>query len=111
MTTPTPDRITRFEALVAQFPTSEVPRYSLGQALMDAGRYDEAATTFVACTTLRADFLMAWVLAAQCFVRLERWADARNYAVKGLALAIAQGHSGPRGDAEALLEEIEQAGG
>lgn len=110
MSAPTPDRIARFQALVAQFPNSEVPRYSLGQAQMDAGLYDDAAATFIACTTLRPDFLMAWVQAAQALVRLERWTDARPYAEQALTLAIAQGHSGPRGDAEALLEEIAQAG-
>ncbi len=104
----TSDRIEKFEQMVTRFPTSEVPRYSLATAYVDAGRLEDAARTFGEVTTLRPDFLMAWVGQARTLVQLERFAEARPLAVEARRLAIAQGHSEPRSESEALLDEIER---
>lgn len=101
------ERIDRCRALVAQFPDSELPRFSLGQALLEAGRFEEAAATFAEVAAIKPDYMMAHVHRTRALMELERWSDARDACRAAIQLAIAQGHSGPRMECEQLLGEIE----
>ena len=100
------ERLVKFQSMVQRFPDSEVPRFSLAQVLFEAGRFDECQATAAEVVRLRPDFLMAWLLRARSLALLERWTEAQPIAEHARGLAIAQHHSEPRADAEALLEEI-----
>jgi tetratricopeptide (TPR) repeat protein len=101
-------RIDRFKAMVAQFPQSEVPRFSLGQAYMEAGQLEEAAKTFTEVTDIKSDFMMAWVLRTRALIGLERFEDALPICQHALQLAIDQDHQDPKIDCELMLEEIQE---
>ena len=99
--------IPRYEALVEAFPTSEVPRFSLACAYMEANRYEDAEAAFAAAIDIKPDYLMAWVQRARVLVTLEREEAAAEVCRHAMGLAQAQGHRGPLEDCEAILEEIE----
>jgi len=100
-------RIARFRAMVSEDPDNELAQFSLGQALVEAGRPAEAEVCFQAAYTIQPDLMMAWQRRAECLMTLKRFEEARDMARHTLDLAIAQHHAGPRADAEELLEEIE----
>ncbi len=102
-------RVARFAAMVSDDPDNELAQFSLGQALLDAGRPAEAEACFRAAYTIQPDLMMAWQRRAECLMTLKHYEEAREMAQRTLELAIAQHHAGPRADAEELLEEIEDA--
>ena len=112
MSSPDPQKlaakIERFEGMVAQFPSSEVPRFSLAQAYMDADRLDEADAMLQSVIEIKADFMMAWILRGRALMGLERFEDARAVVTEALALAKAQDHRDPQIDCELMLEELEE---
>ncbi len=95
--------------MLAEDADNELVWFSLGQALFEACRYAEAEHAFERAATLQPDLMMAWFRRAQALVALGAHAQARPLAVETLRLAIAQHHVGPRGDAEDLIEEIDDA--
>lgn len=101
------ERIAKFRAMVDQFPDSELPRFSLGQALLEAGRYEEAEQTFSEVARINPTYMMAFVHRTTALMELERWSDARDACQAAISLAVAQNHSGPRLECEQLLAEIE----
>lgn len=109
MTTAEDPRISRFHAMLADDPENELAWFSLGQALFEAKRLAEAEGAFGRAAELQPDLMMAWYRRAQCLIGLGKPAEARPFAEETLRLAIAQNHVGPRGDAEDLLEEIDDA--
>lgn len=100
-------RTARFRAMTDDDPENELAWFSLGQALFDAGRFADALTAFAHATRLQDDLMMAHLRQAQCLCELGRPAEARPFALKTRALAIAQNHEGPREDADDLLEGID----
>jgi tetratricopeptide (TPR) repeat protein len=109
MTAAEDPRIASFRAMVGEDDSNELAWFSLGQALYDARRHAEADQAFARAAALQPDLMMAWFRRAQCLVALGQYAQARPYAEETRRLAIAQNHAGPRGDADDLLEEIDDA--
>ena len=110
MTLGAPDieaRIAKWEAMVRSFPDSDLPRFSLGQALLDAGRLAEAVAAFREVARLNPTNMMAYVHMGRALLELGRLDEAKTACEEGIRLAIDQGHSGPRADCEAMLAEIE----
>ena len=110
MTQPHDDpRTARFRAMTEDDPENELAWFSLGQALFDVGRFADSLLAFAQAARLQDDLMMAHLRQAQCLCELGRHAEAKPFALKTRALAIAQSHEGPREDADELLEEIEDA--
>jgi predicted Zn-dependent protease len=103
------DRITRFRDLVARFPKNETPRFSLAQALSEAGRDDEAVTELEALVALKADYCVAWLLLGRCLLKLDRGAEARRALDETIRIAVAQGHAEPQQQARLLLDRLDEA--
>lgn len=103
------DRTARFRDMVSEDPDNELAQFSLGQALLDAGRSEDAAVAFEAAYLLQPDLMMAYFRRAECLMQAQRYQEAQEMAKKTLELAIAQDHKGPRADAEEMLEEIDDA--
>ncbi len=108
---PNDPRIARFEAMVARFPERPEPRFSLARALHDAGDHGAALPHYEQACELQADFMMAWLHRAECLLELDRLPEAAQAATKSCEFAVAQGHVGPRQEAEELLEEIADLAG
>lgn len=102
-----PRVIDRFRAMTERFPDRAEPRFSLARALQDAGENAAAAEHYGVACELQPDLMMAWLHRAECLIELGRPDQARPAAVRARDLAIAQGHTGPRLDADELLEELD----
>lgn len=102
-------RILMFRAMLQEDPDNELAWFSLAQALFEQRRHAEADIAFAKAFALQPDLMMAVFRRAQCLVALGQHAQARPLAQEALRLAIAQHHVGPRGDAEELIEEIDDA--
>ena len=98
-------RIARFVALKTQFPTSEMPRWSLATAYAEAGRYAEAIGEFEALVALKPDYCVAYLHLGRCLISEERYAEAVTALERARELAVDQGHMAPKNEAELLLEE------
>jgi len=101
-------RITRFTQLKAQFPQSEMPRWTLATAYEEAGRYPEAIREFEELVALKPDYCVAYIHLGTCLIREERYADAIRTLEEGHRLAIAQGHMAPKNEAEMLIEQARE---
>jgi tetratricopeptide (TPR) repeat protein len=103
------DRIALFQALVDEDPDNELARFSLGQALFEAERHADAEPHFRRTCELQPDHMLAYLRRAECLLARGLASEARPLLLQTIALAKAQNHVGPRLDAEALLEEIDDA--
>jgi len=101
------EKIARFEAMKARFPASEMPRWSLANALADAGRSADAIAELEALVALKPDYCVAWLKLGELTLHAGDGDKARRALDETVRLAIAQGHSAPRNEAEALLEELD----
>ena len=99
-------KIDRFQKLKAQFPQSEMPRWSLATAYEDAGRHAEAIDEFRELVALKPDYCVAFLHLGSCLIEEERWEEARDALNEGLRLAIDQGHNAPKMEAEMLLDQV-----
>lgn len=100
--------IERFRAMVERFPNSEVPRYSLAMAYLDAEQVEEAEAELAEITRIKPSYMMAWVQRTRALMTLERFESAREVCQQAIRLATEQNHQGPLMDCEMLLEEIEE---
>jgi len=101
-------RIARFEKLKAQFPDSEMPRWSLATAYEEAHRFPEAIAEFEALVALKPDYCVAFLHLGSCLIAEERYADAIVALERGRDLAVAQGHMAPKNEAEMLLDQARE---
>lgn len=108
---PEDPRIARFQAMIEEDPDNELALFSLGQALLEAGRPAEAEGHFARACALQPDLMMGYYRRGECLLQLGRYEEAKAMAQRTRDLAIAQNHVGPRADAEEMLEEIEDAQG
>jgi Flp pilus assembly protein TadD len=99
----TPDRITKARELFARFPTNDLSRYSLAQALFDAGQYAEAAEHLEALCAKKADWMVVHILLGKCRLQTGDAVAAKTLFQHARQLAIAQHHDGPREELDALL--------
>ena len=100
-------RVDRFRAMIERFPARAEPRFSLGRALQDAGDHAAAEPQYAAAHELQPDLMMAWLHQAECLLELGRLSEARAAAKEAHGLAVSQGHSVPRQDAEQLMADID----
>ena len=100
------DLIERQRKLVAQFPGNEMARFSLGKALFDAGRFDEALEHLEFALAKRPDWMVVQILIGHCARAKGDLARARECFLRARQLAIEQNHEGPREEMEKLLAEI-----
>lgn len=99
-------RVDRFTALVAGQPDNELFRFSLAQALVEAGRLDDAAVHFLVCVEKKTDWMMPRILLGKLLLSQGRTAEARPLLQQALQLAIAQAHEDPEAELRALLRDL-----
>jgi hypothetical protein len=120
-------RSARFSDLKARMPASELPRWSLAQALEEAGRHAEAVTEYRQLVALKPDYCLAWLRLGAllgavapgrtgCGARRPPGGgendaaplrEAREALAEAIRLARAQGHEAPRVEAARLLAALE----
>jgi Flp pilus assembly protein TadD len=98
--------IAKYEGLLQARPNDELLLFSLGKALYDAGRRDEAEAKLRAALDLKPDWMVVTMLLAKIALQRNDKAAARAFYEKGLELAIAQDHEGPEEECRAELARL-----
>jgi uncharacterized protein HemY len=102
------DLITKYEAKVAENPANELFRFSLGKALLDAGRAGEAKIHLEAALAKRPDWMVVVMLLAQVALREQNPAAAKARYEQALQLALAQKHEDPEKEIRTALAELDR---
>ena len=102
----TAERITRFEAKVAAQPENALFRFSLAQALSEAGRAPEAIPHLEYCAQSRDDWMLARILLGKAWLQAGEPARARPILERALELAEEQHHEDPAEELRELLSEL-----
>jgi Flp pilus assembly protein TadD len=99
--------IAKYEGLLKARPNDELIKFSLGKALLDAGRVDEAEAQLCAALALKPDWMIVTMLLAKIAGQKGDTAAAKALWQKGLELAIAQEHDDPAEECRAALAKLE----
>ena len=81
-------------------------RFSLAQALVAAGRGEEAVQHYRVCIEKKPDWMMARILLGKLLLELGRRDEARPWLEAALTLAIEQQHEDPERELRALLADF-----
>jgi predicted Zn-dependent protease len=100
-------RIAQARERLAQFPHNDLARFSLAQALHDAGEYREAADHLRELAARKPDWMVVHILLGKCQRALHDSVAARHTLTHALALAVAQHHDGPRAELTELLQTLD----
>lgn len=104
---PSPEELVKkYERMLADRPGNELLLFSLGKALIDAGRPQEAKPHLEEGLALKPD----WMVVRMLLGRIEREGNnepaAINHYQAALALAIEQHHEDPEAECRAILKEL-----
>ena len=100
----------QFRSMVEKNPNNPLFRFSLGQALFEEERWEEASVHLIQAADTREDWMLARILAGKALLRLGRPTEARPWLETSLRLAVEQRHEGPEAEVRALLEELKGSG-
>ena len=92
-------RIERSLRILEQAPENHLARFSLANALFDAGRPGEAEQEYRRCLAGQPDWMAVAISLGRCLVMSGRLPEAREVLASAREMAIRQGHTSP-------LEEI-----
>src|SRR5271155_2702358 len=98
--------IAKYVGLLKARPKDELLQFSLGKALLDAGRVPEAETHLRAALELKPDWMIVTMLLAKIAAQKNDKAAAKELWQKGLELAIAQEHDDPADECRAELAKL-----
>jgi uncharacterized protein HemY len=100
--------IAKYEGLLKARPNDELIMFSLGKALLDAGRLVEAETMLRLALEKKPDWMIVTMLLAKIADQNKDKIGAKELWEKGLVLAIAQHHEGPEEECRAELARLER---
>src|SRR5947209_10582254 len=103
-----PDRIAQFRKMASDDPDNELGHFRLGQLLMEAGQYDEAAQSFRRTLELSPQFSKVYQLLGSCLIKLDRRDEAAELLREGFAVADERGDNIPRDEIAKLLGQLGQ---
>jgi Flp pilus assembly protein TadD len=98
--------IEKYTAMLRQRPNDELLQFSLGKALFDAGRFDEAETQLRAAFAQKPDWMVVAMLLARCALHRGDRDAARATYQQALQMAVDQQHEGPEEEIRAALAQL-----
>lgn len=96
------DRIDQFRKMATDDPDNELGHYRLGQLLVEDGQFETAIASFRRTIEITPSFSKAYQLLGECFLKLDRTAEAIEVLSAGYKNADERGDRMPR-DAMAKL--------
>lgn len=99
-------RIAQFQNMAQADPENEMAHFSLGKALSDAGRYPEAAESFIRCTELAPSMSKAYQLAGEALLKSENKDLAAQLFTRGYTIAAENGDLMPKNAMAKSLEAL-----
>jgi Fe-S cluster biosynthesis and repair protein YggX/urease gamma subunit len=102
----TNERIERFKTMADADPQNELGHFSLGRALIDAGRFAEAIEPLRRATAINSNLSKAYQLVAQCLLKENRQGEAVATLTQGVRIADARGDVMPRNEMVEMLKTL-----
>lgn len=99
-------RISQFRKLIEQDPTSDMAYFSLGQALSQAGRFDEAASAFAKSVELNPAMTKGFQLAGAAYMAAGKDDEAKAILIRGYEEATTRGDLMPKKAMADLLTQL-----
>ena len=99
-------RISQFTNMAQADPDNEMAHFSLAKALFEAGRFDEAAASFVRCTELAPQMSKAFQMASECYLKSGNKDLAAQLATRGYTIAAERGDLMPKNAMADLLRSL-----
>lgn len=100
------ERERTLRAMVAEFPESALPWFSLGKYLQGARRFEEAAAAFERCVVFDPAYAAALLALGDARAALGEDERARDAYTRCEEAALAQGHPTLAGEARERIEEL-----
>lgn len=97
------ERIAQFRKMASDDPDNELGHFRLGQLLMEAEQYEEAAASFRRTLELSPQFSKVFQLLGTCLIKLNKRAEAIDVLRSGFAVADERGDTIPRDEMLKLL--------
>jgi predicted Zn-dependent protease len=99
--------IAKYEGLLKSRPKDELIKFSLGKALLDAGRADEAEKQLSEALAIKPDWMIVTMLLAKIAGQKNDTTAAKALWEKGLQLAVDKHHDDPAEECRAELAKLE----
>lgn len=99
-------RITQFQSLIESDPDNDMAHFSLGNALLQAERHEEAAASFVRCTEINKGMTKAFQLAGRAYIDAGQNDQAKEILTWGYIESVTRGDMLPKKAIEDMLTEI-----
>jgi Fe-S cluster biosynthesis and repair protein YggX len=99
-------RIAQFQNMAQADPENEMAHFSLGRALNEAERFDEAAESFLRCTELAPSMSVAYQLAGESLLKTGNKDKAAQLFTRGYTIAAERGEFKPRDAMGAALKSL-----
>ena len=99
-------RINQFRSLIETDPDNDMAHFSLGNALLQAERHQEAAESFVRCTEINKGMTKAFQLAGRAYIDAGNQDQAKEVLTWGYIEAVTRGDMLPKNAIEEMLNEI-----
>ncbi len=99
-------RIAQFQNMAKADPENEMAHFSLGKALTESGRFDEAAECFLRCTELAPSMSAAYQLAGEAVLKAGNKDKATQLFTRGYTIAAERGEIKPRDAMAASLKGL-----
>lgn len=101
------NKIETFQEKVSRAPENMFFRFSLGQALYDAGQFDAAIGHLSLCAESREDWMLPRILLGKALLERGAPEEAETVLKDALKLAVAQHHEDPEAELRELLHTLE----
>jgi len=102
----TNERIERFQKMADADPQNELGHFSLGRALMDAGRFADAVGPLRRALAINKNLSKAYQLIAQCLIKENEQGEAVATLTEGVKVADARGDVLPRNEMVEMLKGL-----
>jgi Fe-S cluster biosynthesis and repair protein YggX len=99
-------RIAQFLNMAQADPENEMAHFSLGRALVDAGRHAEAAESFTRCTELAPTMSKAYQLAGEALIKIGKIDQAAQLLTRGYTISAERGDRMPMSAMGELLKTL-----
>ncbi len=102
------DRIANFERMLASGQDNALLRYSLGDALLKAGRVKEALEHLARSVEMQPDYSAAWKVYARALAESGDTAAARDAYTRGIAVATEKGDVQAAKEMQVFLRRLDK---
>lgn len=99
-------RIAQFEKMATDDPTNDMAHFSLGGAYQQAGRFEDAAKSYLRCIELNPSMSKAYQLAGAALIATDQTEKAGEVLTEGYTEAAKRGDLMPKRAMKDMLEQL-----